>query len=216
MVLEAIVTALDKAGGETVGARSPIERVLIKFPGSRPDPRINVIVIKDLPEEVPVESEQRVVNEYLEITGENFDKADLIVAQVTLSVEKSWIEANNIHQCSIEFSRFDEKDGVWKPALANRVGEDQERILYSLVVTEFSLWSISSSVDPPPVIFQVDNLEITPLQSQAGDTVSIEATVTNLLDEEADYVAVLWVNSGLNSSQNLQLGPKESAEVRFE
>ena len=67
MVLEAIVTALDKAGGETVGARSPIERVLIKFPGSRPDPRINVRVIKDLPEEVPVESEQRVVNEYLEI-----------------------------------------------------------------------------------------------------------------------------------------------------
>ena len=32
----------------------------------------------------------------------------------------------------------------------------------------------------------------------------------------AEYVAVLWLNSGLSSSQTLRLGGKESAEVSFE
>lgn len=84
------------------------------------------------------------------------------------------------------------------------------------MVTEFSFWSITGSVEPPPVIFQVGHLEITPMQSHAGDTVFVGATVNNLLDEEAEYVAVLWVNSGLNSSQTLRLGAKESAVVSFE
>ena len=140
----------------------------------------------------------------------------MIVAQVTLSVEKSWMEANNIHQWSIEFSRFDEDEKVWKPALANRIGEDQDRIRYSLVVTAFSIWSITGSVEPPPVIFKVDDLRISPAQPQEGEAVTIGATVTNLLDEMAEYVAVLWLNSGLSSSQTLRLGGKESAEVSFE
>ena len=216
VILEAVLTAEDEQGGEVATGRSPLERVLIKFPASRPHPEISVRVIPVLPEDVPADSQERVVSDYLEITAENFDQGDLIVAQVTLSVEKSWMKANNIHQWSIEFSRFDEDDGVWRPALANRVGEDSERILYSLVVTAFSLWSITGSEEPPPVIFQVDNLKISPPISQVGDTVLVGATVTNILDEEAEYVAVLWLNSGMSSSQTLLLGPQESAEVSFE
>jgi len=44
----------------------------------------------------------------------------------------------------------------------------------------------------------------------------VAATVSNLLDENAEYVAVLWVNGAMNSSETLALGPKESSNVSFE
>lgn len=42
------------------------------------------------------------------------------------------------------------------------------------------------------------------------------ATVTNILDEEAEYVAVLWLNSRMNSRRTLSLGPLESVGILFE
>ena len=211
-----MLTALDEQGEPAVAGHSPSERVLIKFPASRIDPRISVRVIPVLLEDVPADNEERIVNEYLEISGDNFEQDELIVAQVTLSVGKPWMEANNVHQWSIEFSRFDENERIWKPALANRIGEDEDNVLYSLVVTEFSLWSITGSVEPPLVIFKVEELEISPSRPRAGDTVSVGATVTNILDEEAEHVAVLWLNSRMNSSRTLSRGPLESVEVLFE
>jgi len=47
---------------------------------------------------VPADTKERIVNGYLEISGDNFEQDELIVAQVTLSLEKSWMEANNVHQ----------------------------------------------------------------------------------------------------------------------
>ena len=211
-----MLTALDEQGEPAVAGHSPSERVLIKFPASRTDPRISVRVIPVLPEDVPAANEERIVNEYLEISGDNFEQDELIVAQVTLSVGKPWMEANNVHQWSIEFSRFDENERIWKPVLANRIGEDEDNVLYSLVVTEFSLWSITGSVEPPLVIFKVEELEISPSRPRAGDTVYVGATVANILDEEAEYVAVLWLNSRMNSSRTLSRGPLESVEVLFE
>ena len=211
MVFEAILVA---PGGEPLD-RSPIKRVLVKFPADRPKPVIQVQVVPEPPTEVPRLSAERIVSDFVEITAENFTGGDLIVAQVTLSVEKSWLKENQIHEWSIEFSRFDEAQGVWKPALANRVREDEAQIFYSLVVTDFSLWSISGSTEPPPVIFQVDDLRIAPARLNEGEAVTIGATVTNLLSEQAEYIAVLWLNAGLNSSQTLVLEANESADVDF-
>ena len=128
VVLEAVLTALDEQGEPAVAGHSPSKKVLIKFPASRIDPRISVRVIPVLPEDVPAANEERIVNEYLEISGDNFEQDELIVAQVTLSVGKPWMEANNVHQWSIEFSRFDENERIWKPALANRIGEDEDNV----------------------------------------------------------------------------------------
>ena len=47
---------------------------------------------------MPADTEERIVNEYLEVSGDNFGQDELIVAQVTLSLEKSWMEANNAYQ----------------------------------------------------------------------------------------------------------------------
>ena len=71
-------------------------------------------------------------------------------------------------------------------------------------------------MEPPLVIFKVEELEISPSRPRAGDTVYVGATVANILDEEAEYVAVLWLNSRMNSSRTLSRGPLESVEVLFE
>jgi len=211
VVLEVLLVA---PGGEPVG-RSPIESVLVKFPADRSEPVSRVQVVPEPSIGIPPVSEDRVVSAYVEITAENFLSGELIVAQVTLSVEKAWLKANQIHEWSIEFSRFDEAARRWKPALANRVGEDADKIFYSLVVTDFSLWSITGSTEPPPVICRVDDMRISPVRLDEGEAVTIGATVTNLLGEQAEYIAVLWLNAALNSSQTLVLDANESADVEF-
>ena len=113
---------------------------------------------------------------------------------------KASLKENGIHEWSIEFSRFDEVSGARKPTLANRVREDEDEIFYSLVVTDVSLWSISDNPDPPPVIFQVEDLWISPSALNHGEAVTIGATVANLLSERSEYITVLWLNSALYSS----------------
>lgn len=127
MVFEALLVA---PGGEPVG-RSPIESVLVKFPAERSKPVIRVQVVPESSIGIPPVSEDRVVSAYVEITAENFLSGELILAQVTLSVEKSWLKANRIHEWPIEFSRFDEAARGWNPALANRIREDADKIFYS-------------------------------------------------------------------------------------
>jgi len=195
---------------------SPVSQILVKFPENREEPVIRVQVVEDLPPDIPNIPGDRIVSDFLAITGENFTSEELVVAQVTLGVERSWLEANNIHEWSIEFTRFDEESGDWKPALANRIGDGGERILYSLVVSEFSLWALSGSTEPPPVIFKVDNLEVLPGNINQGDAAMVAATVNNILAEPAEYTAVLWVNGSMSASQTLQLEPNESRRVSFE
>lgn len=83
------------------------------------------------------------------------------------------------------------------------------------MVTDFSLWSITGSTEPPPVIFRVDDMRISPVRLDEVEAVTIGATVTNLLGERAEYIAVLWLNAALNSSQTLVLKANESADVEF-
>ena len=211
VVLEVLLVA--PGGDRPTG--SPIESVLVKFPADRSEPVSRVQVVPEPSIGIPPVSEDRVVSAYVEITAENFLSGELIVAQVTLSVEKAWLKANQIHEWSIEFSRFDEAARRWKPALANRVGEDADKIFYSLVVTDFSLWSITGSTEPPPVICRVDDMRISPVRLDEGEAVTIGATVTSLLGERAEYIAVLWLNAALNSSQTLVLEANESADVEF-
>jgi len=214
VVLEAVLVPSGEAiPGQAL--RSPIERVLIKFPGARTDPVILVRVIPELPQGVPEVPQDRLVSDFIEVTADNFQAGDMVVAQVTLTVEKSWLRQNDIHEWSIQFSRFDEVAGEWKPARANRIGEDEEQIRYSLVVTQFSLWSITGSIDPPLVIFRVDNLLISPPDPQPEEAVTITATVTNLLNEPAEYLAVLWINSTLSDSESVRLEGNQSAPVSF-
>ena len=216
VVLEAILTPGGDDAGQGGVSFSPVERVLIKFPENRPTPILRIEVLSSQPADVPDFPPDRIVSDYISITAENFTDDDLVVAQVTLAVQRSWMEANDIHEWSIEFTRYDEESGRWKPALANRIGDEGDRILYSLVVTEFSLWSITGSTDAPPVIFQLDNLDIQPSSVSQGDSAVVSATVNNLLDQPAEYVAVLWVNGAMNASRTFELAPNKSTTVRFE
>ena len=172
-------------------------------------------MLPGLPQGVPELPEDRTVSDYLEVTADNFQQGDMLVAHVTLSVENSWIRDNNIHEWSIQFSRFEEETGLWEPAQATRIGEEADRILYSLVVTQFSIWSVTGSSDPPTVVFQVDDLQISPPSPERGDSVTVTALVTNLVDELAEYTAILWVNSSMSASHSLSLDGEQTATVAF-
>ena len=75
---------------------------------------------------------------------------------------------------------------------------------------------VTGRVEPPPVIFRVEELEISPSRPSAGDTVSVGATVANILDKDTEYVAVLWLHRRMNSIRTLSRDPLESAQVLIE
>ena len=51
--------------------------------------------------------------------------------------------------------------------------------------------------------FRADDLRIEPSQPTAGETIRIEAQVTNLLSEQTEYNAVLWINDQVQSSRSV-------------
>ena len=215
---EAPVPGSDPTGeGEwqSVGSPAPIERILERLPRTFPSARVIVSDVIELPGGVPPLPAGRVVNSYLTLSAENFESQDIFTAHVALFVEKSWLDANQVHQWSVQFSRFNEEQEAWRPAPAKRLREDEERVFYSVVVPAFSLWSISGSVDVPDVRFRVKDLTITPAQPQEGQSVTIRAQIANLTDEAAEFYATLWLNSQANATQGVLIPPGATVPVAF-
>ena len=215
---EAPVPGSDPTGeGEwqSVGSPAPIERILARLPRTFPSARVIVSDVIELPGGVPPLPAGRVLNSYLTLSAENFESQDILTAHVALFVEKSWLDANQVHQWSVQFSRFDEEQEGWRPAPAKRLRKDEERVFYSVVVPAFSLWSISGSVDVPDVRFRVEDLTITPAQSQEGQSVDVRAQITNLTADVAEFFATLWLNSQANATQGVVIPPGATVPVAF-
>lgn len=200
---------------QRVGSPPPIDRILARFSRTLPGAHVAVNVLSGRPVGVPGLPASRVVSHYLTLAPENFSVDEMFTAHSTFFVEKSWLDANQIHQWSIEFNRFDEDLRTWTPSVAKRVREDEERVFYSVVIPGFSLWAISGAKDTAPRRFRVDELTITPADAREGQPVTVAAQVTNLSDAVGDYNAVLWLDSLANSSLRLRLGPNETLPVEF-
>ena len=201
---------------QEVGSSAPIETILAKFGAALPNAHVAVLDVPELPSGVSQLPTERIVNAYLTLTPENFQNEDVVTAHTTLFVEKSWLEANQVHQWSIQFSRFDEERAAWTPSQAKRVREDEERVYFSVVVPGFSLWAISGGKDIPPVEFRADGLTISPAQVQEGQPVTVQVQVTNLTDQATDYNAALWLNSQIHSNNSVAIGAGQTVSVTFE
>ena len=200
---------------QEVGSPSPIERILARFGAAIPDAHVVVEDLTELSPGVPQPPSDQIVSSYLTLTPQNFRNEDLFTAHTALFVEKSWLDANQVHQWSVQFSRFDEELGAWTPSIAKRVREDEERVFYSVVVPGFSLWAITGKNDAPIVQFRVDDLAITPAQAQEGEPVTIQVQLTDLTGEPAEHTVSLWINSLVNSSQSVPTSPGETVPVTF-
>jgi len=78
----------------------------------------------------------------------------------------------------------------------------------------------SFSVQPekqcaPPAIFNVSNLSISPIEVEAGQTVTISATVTNSGGSSDGYTAILKINGSQVETKNITLNAGESQVASF-
>ena len=184
-----------------VGSPAPIDNILARFTNLLPGAHVNVRDVLELPAGVPSLPPGRVVNSYLSLSPENFGDQDMFTAHTTLFIEKSWLDANQVHDWSVQFSRFDEEQRTWTPSPAKRVREDEERVFYSVMIPGFSIWAISGGTEVPEVEFRATDLTITPDQAQEGESV--------------DYNAALWLNSQVNTTKRVRIGPNSTVPISF-
>jgi PGF-pre-PGF domain-containing protein len=198
---------------DTVGSPAPIEHILGKFVSLIPGATVRVedILTPAFADLRP----NRIVNSYVSLTPEEFESQDISSLYVSLFVEKTWLDANQVHQWSVQFSRFDAEEQVWRPSPAKRIREDDERVFYSVNVPAFSTWSITGATTVPVNEFLVEDLTIDPTQIEEGDTVTVRARVTNLSSEISLYDATLWLNSRVIATQSVPLSGNGTATVEF-
>ena len=198
-----------------VGSPAPIEKILAKFANVIQGARVVVADVLSLPAGIPSLPADRVINAYLSLTPENFTDDDMSAAHATVFVEKSWLDANQVHEWAIQFSRFDDEAGAWRPGTAKRVREDEQRVFYSVAIPGFSLWAISGGATVPPVQFRVDELVISPGRIKEGETVTVSVQVKNTSLEAGEYNAALYLNKLLSESRAVSVGPGETVPVSF-
>ena len=132
---------------------APITGILAKFAGLLPAARINVAELLDLPSGVPGLPAGRVVNSYLMLNAGGLLKRGHLAAAATLFVERSWLDANQVHEWSVQFSRFDDDKGDWRPVTATRqqsgLQEGVPGVFYTVAIPGFSLWAITGSTGVP-------------------------------------------------------------------
>ena len=200
---------------QSVGSPAPIEQILAKYARTFPDAKVVVADVLELPPGVPPLPPGRKLNSLLSFTPEGFGDEEVITAHATLFVEKSWLDANQVHQWSVQFSRFDEEQSAWRPTPARRLREDQERVYFSVVIPGFSLWAISGSEDVPPPQFRVADLIVTPGQVVEGQPVTVQVQVTNLTTEAADFNIAIWLNSRVHATQSVAVDVDDTIPASF-
>ena len=84
----------------------------------------------------------------------------------------------------------------------------------SSAITELNL-TIASAPPPLPASFVVADLTVSPAQVESGETVTIEAEVTNSGGSAGDYTATLKINDAIVDSISLTLDPGEDQIVSF-
>ena len=140
------------------------------------------------------------------------------VGYITFSIDKSWLEENDIHPWSVLLNRHNVDSGFWEFAPAQYVGEDETTVQYRQLVPEFSTWSITGRSTAPEAGFKVENLRV----DSPGARVPTEFTVqvTNLTSGPLTPLLGVYVGSVPAKTHRVLLEPNEQKDVtltvRFE
>ena len=200
---------------QVVDAPPPIDAILTRFREGVGDVGISVEGHTSLPVGVRALSDELTVNSIFTLTPEGFSQEDIITNHVTFFVKKSWMEENGIHPWAIQMNRWDADQFTWVPLLAKLDSEDEENIFYTVAPPGFSLWAITGAPVLPPERFEDSTLQISPATAVVGEEITVQVFVSNLTDEDAEYNAVLWVDSDVDSSQNVIIPAKTTATIIF-
>ena len=205
--------------GTLVASPPPLERILAKAATDRIDTQIFLTNLLEegqpiLPSNITGLPSGK-LNSLFEIDITNSEPSDFEAVHTTFFVEKSWMEANDIHKWSIQFNRFDEELETWVPFSTKRVREDENRISYSVVVPGFSVVAVTGTTELPVQQFEVSGLVVDPPAPRADVDIKITATVTNLGTTDAVYPANLWINGVIDETHTISLRSGETAPIEF-
>ena len=200
---------------QDVGSPAPIENVMARFGSNIPGAKADITNLEDQPVGTSPLPSDSLPYAFVDIGHENFDNEDVVTAHATISVEKEWLTANQIHEWSVQLSRFDEPTSSWIPTQSKRIQEDDEKVYYSVTVPGFSLWAIHGSTEAPGLIFVEDNLRMSASTAAPGDTTIVSVDVTNTTTESANYFANLWVDQQIDQTDQILIGPGETETINF-
>ena len=201
--------------GGLVGSPSPIELILGKFTRVLTDVQITIEDVDAAPAGAPALPSSKIVNSMFSIDVEGAEPGDLAAAHVTIFIEQAWIDANDIHNWSIEFNRLDENLNAWVPASSKRGREEGGRVFYTVVVPGFSVIAVTGSEELPAQIFSVGALQIRPIAPKADDEITISATVTNTSSDASVYIANLWINDTIEQTKTVPVGAGATETFEF-
>jgi PGF-pre-PGF domain-containing protein len=200
---------------QDVGSPAPIENVMARSASNIPGAKANITNLEDQPVGTSPLPSDSVPYAFVDIGHENFDNEDVVTAHATISVEKEWLTANQIHEWSVQLSRFDEPTSSWIPTQSKRIQEDDEKVYYSVTVPGFSLWAIHGNTEAPGLTFVEDNLRMSSSTAAPGDATIVSVDVTNTTTETANYFANLWVDQQIDQTDQILIGPGETETINF-
>jgi len=90
-----------------------------------------------------------------------------------------------------------------------------EAIAGLLLAALLILGACTPAPPPAPAEFEVISLDITPIEVEAGETVSITAVVKNIGGSEGTYAAVLTVNRATVETKEVIIAPGASRTITF-
>ena len=137
------------------------------------------------------------------------------MAAVIAFVDKSWLNANQVHKWSIEFNRFDKQQNAWVPSPTKRVRETSERLFFAVMLPGFSDLAITGGTGLYDQIFQVSDLQVFPDPPVAGRDIVVSATVTNTGEQRAVYPANLWIDHTFEATQMVVAEPGQPTRYSF-
>ena len=198
-----------------VGSPAPIETMWARF--TRPRSDVNVMVrdlgvslagVPDLPPGL-------VANTFFSVGIENATPEDVSAVAAIVSVQKSWLEANQVHKWAIQFNRLDDQAGRWVPHSSKRIREDQERVLFAVVIPGFSTLAIAGSPELPEQRFLVSDLAAQPATPTSGEPFEIVARVTNVGSSADIFPAILWLDRAIEAVRDVPIDAGGSVLVSF-
>ena len=196
-----------------VASPAPLHSALAKFTRRLTDVEVTVAGLDGPPSGAP-DPPGQALSSLFSVTVEGAGPDDISAAHVTVSVEKQWLDDNDIHRWSIQLSRLDEDEGEWVPFPTKQVRDEGGLVFYSAVLPGFSVFAVTGSPELPAQVFSVTDLDFRPRSPAGGEDITVRATVTNTGASAARYPASLWIDGTIEATQEIAVAPgnKESFE----
>jgi len=107
---------------------------------------------------------------------------------------------------------YDEKAGEW---VELDCVVDTENNTITADVEHFTTFAIIGAVTPPPAVFTVSSLSISPATVNIGETVTISLVVTNTGGKSGSYIVTLDINGVKEADETVTVAAGDSQEVSF-